>query len=346
MSKLIRLTPNIKEELKERFSKFLDSPGAKCQDGLLSFQARLSAAEDRKATVLMEPLAWQRMWGLVDYYDCEVAWYGVARRGEDPEKDEYVISDILVYPQTVTGATVDTDDKEYDDWHKALPPEIWNSMAMQGHSHVNMGTSPSGTDTSDQKKILDVLTNDMFYIFLIVNKKRSINAKVYDLEKNILFENKDVTVRLSDPAYDLNAFLHQADRLVKRYVQPVQSSWRDAADDWWNRKYNQSGGYHGAGYQGSCYQGSGYQSSGYSGSASSPGQPAPGTPAPAPAASGQSLPSGGNVPPQAANAGQTAQKPASSAPAAVPVTPVRPQTTQANAPLVVSKPRIAASSLK
>ena len=216
MSKLIDLTPEIKQALIKKFAESLETNGKKCQDGVFTFSAKVSTAKDRKATVFMEPLAWLKMWALVDHYESEIAWYGLARRGDDPEKDEYIISDIIVYPQIVDGTNVDTDDKVYDEWHKALDPKVWNAMAMQGHSHVNMATFASGTDLKDQKEILDVLTGDMFYIFLIVNKARSVNAKVYDLEKNVLFEKEDVTLKLSDERYDLSAFLKQAEGLVRR----------------------------------------------------------------------------------------------------------------------------------
>ena len=216
MSKLIDLTPEIKQALIKKFTESLETNGKKCQDGVFTFSAKVSTAKDRKATVFMEPLAWLKMWALVDHYESEIAWYGLARRGDDPEKDEYIISDIVVYPQIVDGTNVDTDDKVYDEWHKALDPKVWNAMAMQGHSHVNMATFASGTDIKDQKEILDVLTGDMFYIFLIVNKARSVNAKVYDLEKNVLFEKEDVTLKLSDERYDLSAFLKQAEGLVRR----------------------------------------------------------------------------------------------------------------------------------
>ena len=45
---------------------------------------------------------------------------------------------------------------------------------MHGHSHVNMGTSPSATDTKLQEDHLAQLQDNDFYIFLIVNKKREI----------------------------------------------------------------------------------------------------------------------------------------------------------------------------
>ena len=39
-----------------------------------------------------------------------------------------------------------------------------------GHSHVNMGTSPSSVDLNHQEEILRMLGDNDFYIFMIWNK--------------------------------------------------------------------------------------------------------------------------------------------------------------------------------
>ena len=104
MGKLISLTPEVKEHLRSEFEKYLDS--AKCQDGKVQFIRQLDSVKDRKATVYLTPQAFAKMWALISNFNKEVAWHGLARRMEDETKDEYLIYDILVYPQEVTGTTV------------------------------------------------------------------------------------------------------------------------------------------------------------------------------------------------------------------------------------------------
>ena len=106
------------------------------------------------------------------------------------------IEDIFVYPQEVTGSTVNTDQEEYTKWLYELDDEIFNKLRMQGHSHVNMSVSPSGVDDKHRQQILDQLEQNMFYIFMIWNKSLSVHTLVYDMARNILYEDDDVDIQL------------------------------------------------------------------------------------------------------------------------------------------------------
>ena len=100
---------------------------------------------------------------------------------------------------------------------------------MQGHSHVNMGTSPSTVDLNHQEKILEQLEDDMFYIFMIWNKSFKRTIKIYDLAKNILFEDADIDVKIADAGLGLNEFIGEAKDLVKsrtyQYQAPTQTTY-------------------------------------------------------------------------------------------------------------------------
>lgn len=156
-------------------------------------------------------MAWEKMQLLVKEFDKEVAWHGIAERCE--EKDTYLISDILVYPQEVTGSTVTTDQSKYENWLMSHDDEVFNNIRMQGHSHVNMAVSPSSVDLSLYERILDQLSSDMFYIFMIWNKRGEKTVKIYDLRENILFETADVTVTIKGME-DMTEFLEEAKELV------------------------------------------------------------------------------------------------------------------------------------
>lgn len=221
MSKMIKLTPECLAEIRKDFESNLQ--GAKIADGKISYTKTFGYI-NRKATVYFTEMAWLKMQTLIREFDKEVAWHGVAYRGEDESKDEYYITDILVYPQEVTGATVNTDQEKYEMWLMMHEDDIFNNIRMQGHSHVNMGTSPSGVDTTHQEKILAQLEDNMFYIFMIWNKRGEKNIKIYDLAKNILFDGTDVTVEVQDDGTGMSAFLAEAKKMVtdkKTAVQPT-----------------------------------------------------------------------------------------------------------------------------
>ena len=234
MAKIIKLTPEYLEEVRADFELALQ--GMKLADGKINFTKTFGTI-NRKATVFFTEMAWQKMQALVREFDKEVAWHGVARRGEDPEKDEYIISDILVYPQEVTGATVTTDQVKYQMWlYDDENDAVFNDIRMQGHSHVNMSTTPSGVDTSLYERILDQMDDSTFYIFLIYNKRGEYTYKIYDMAKNVLFETADVTVQILGNGFDMQAFLKDAKSKVVNKPTYV-GGYQYGAYDYGNRPY-------------------------------------------------------------------------------------------------------------
>lgn len=211
MAKIIKLTAEIIESLKEQIMKSLTQ--IKLSDGKLTFSQSFDNV-DRKATIYFSEVAWAKMISLIYSCDKEIAWHGLARRGEDETKDEYIIYDLLIYPQEVTGATVTTDQEKYQMWLYNRPDEEFNHIRMQGHSHVNMGTTPSSVDTTFYDRILEQLSDDMFYIFMIWNKRGEKTIKLYDMKKNILFETKDCEVRVADTGLGIKSFLKSAGEMV------------------------------------------------------------------------------------------------------------------------------------
>lgn len=216
MSKIIKLTPEHIKECMTEFEKDLTT--SKWADGKINFSKTIGTIS-RKAKIFFTEEAWMKMQTLVREFEKEVAWHGVAFRGEDDEKDEYIIKDILVYPQKVTGASVEMDTEEYAKWiEENFEDERFFNIRMQGHSHVNMGVTPSSVDLTHQEAILDQLSDKMFYIFMIWNKKGDKNIKIYDLAKNILFETTDIEVEVLDDGYGLDSFVKEAKGQVKDRV--------------------------------------------------------------------------------------------------------------------------------
>lgn len=229
MSKIIKMTPEYLEASVRDFESALRD--ARLADGKLQFTKSFSVP-DREAVVYFEPIAWTKMVMLVKEFSQEVAWHGVARRGDEP--GEYIISDIVVYPQTVTGTNVDMDPEKYAIWlMENDEDERFASLRMQGHSHVNMAVTPSGTDLQHQEEILSQLNDDDFYIFMIWNKSFLNNTKIYDLRENVLFEPADVTIKLVGGGIDLDSFLAESKSLVVSRATGYQG----------NGGYNQYGQY-------------------------------------------------------------------------------------------------------
>ncbi len=181
-----------------------------------------SPKEERKSRVKItfRPSAYLKMLALLHEFNTEVAWHGVVERLSD---FEFLVSNILVYPQTVSGATVNTDQEAYQQWMMNLDDETYNHLHFQGHSHVNMDTAPSSTDLEHQKKIVSQLEDEDFYIFMIWNKKLSFNAWVYDMKTNTTYETTDVDVSVEDDSNNLSAFLAEAKSLVQKPKPPKKA---------------------------------------------------------------------------------------------------------------------------
>ena len=211
MGKPIKITQEHIDEARQEFETTLNN--IKLADGKISY-TKTFGSNAEKATVYFTSEAWTKMVALLQEFTDEVAWHGLACRSEDPAG--YVIYDILVYPQEVTGATVNTDQEKYQVWLMEHEDDVFNNIRMQGHSHVNMTTSPSSVDLTHQEKILDQLEDDMFYIFMVWNKKFESHTKVYDLQKNTLYENSDVDVKLLDTGIGLDVFITEAKCMVSK----------------------------------------------------------------------------------------------------------------------------------
>lgn len=221
MSKPIKMTPEYLQQCRDEFEKALAA--TKLADGKITF-TKTFTADAKKAEVHFTSLAWRKMTALLSAFDKEVAWHGVAFRSDDESKNEYIIEDIVVYPQEVTGASVEMDTEKYALWlMENAEDERFNDLHMQGHSHVNMGTSPSSVDLNHQEEILNMLGDDDFYIFMIWNKSLTSNTKIYDMGKNILFENADVSVTYEPD--ELDEFVDAAKKMVttRTYKSPAST---------------------------------------------------------------------------------------------------------------------------
>lgn len=251
MSKLIKLTPELKQQAVQEFAKALSE--MKMADGKLSYSKNFTYKNEEKAKILFTPTAYAKMVSLLMAFESEVAWHGV---GERMDEKTFVISDILVYPQTVTGTTVDMDTEKYAMWlMENDEDDRFNHIIMQGHSHVKMQTSPSPVDKNHQEEILAQLTDDMYYIFMIWNKRLEHTTKIYDLQNNTMYEDNEIEYGIMDDQCDLDEFIDEANKQVVEH------------------KYTgyQYGG--GSGYQ---YSGGGY--SGYNGGGGKNTTPAVTTP--------------------------------------------------------------------
>lgn len=118
------------------------------------------------------------------------------------EKNENLIDEILVPPQTEnSSAYVTTDDERYGAWLTALPREQRNRLRMHLHSHPGTGyssTTPSGTDQSTLYEKLEEL--DDFYIRIIVSSDVSaLHIDYFDIAKHTSYGEMPLNILCNAP---------------------------------------------------------------------------------------------------------------------------------------------------
>lgn len=178
---------------------------------------------DKRAKLIYSARAYLKMMALVLYNHEEVGWHATVRRGE--ADNEFIVEDVLVFPQIVDPTNVDVDDLEYDKWQWfALESEQFEAMKFHGHSHVNMGVHPSGKDDAYRKKILEQLPDDSFYIFSIWNKKFDMEVTIYDNANNIVYESEDVDWDIAVEGEMIGKFLDDTKNKIKHRKAEVKKN--------------------------------------------------------------------------------------------------------------------------
>ena len=214
--KTIKKSPEFIENCKTKFLQYLDN----LKDGEnINFKYDVDTDMDNivKPKIIISKEAKTKMETLIKKADGEIGWNGTVIR----DGNVFTITDIYVYPQKVGAATVTCDEKETGDWLNTLPDEVFNNLRFQAHSHVNMGVSPSGTDTIMFNKYLETLDDNDFYIFMIFNKKGDFYIEMYDKTQNIIFYKKDVEIYVEG----VEEFWEEASKQLKKDIPVTQQSY-------------------------------------------------------------------------------------------------------------------------
>lgn len=191
----LKLTEAIKNEIMEDFRKKLDK--VNLSSSSLSYQYSMTSLKydkDKRASIEFSVQAYVKTILYLTFCDKEVGWYGLIQRGE--ADNYFYVSDIFLYPQTVTAASVRSPQNEFADWQDGFDAEEFEKLRFFCHSHANMSTTPSSYDLEVQQEITNQLSGDQFYVFMIMNKQHDFWAKICDCKHNTVYEGDDVDLIL------------------------------------------------------------------------------------------------------------------------------------------------------
>ena len=142
-----------------------------------------------KPRILLTPDVQEDMYHLVNIVDKEVGWLGsVEKIGND-----YLIKEIFLLDQESSAATCEITEEGMSSWANEILSsrpdgmEVVNTLRFWGHSHVRMGTSPSGQD--DAQMAIFSSTCEDFFIRGILNKYGRIEFTLYLYECGVIIED-------------------------------------------------------------------------------------------------------------------------------------------------------------
>lgn len=194
--KKINMDETFKKEAIEKFTTYINGL-SRYTSNRINFSTTFNntITETTRPTIFISSQAYLKMMLYVRDTEVEIAWHGTVER--NIEQNWYYIKDVFLYPQIIESATVDTNQEKYQDWLNNIEDDnVFNNIRFQGHSHVNMGTSPSSTDLNMYDKFLQVLPKNDYYIFMIMNKSGSLTSFIYDLAKNTIYESTDIDIKI------------------------------------------------------------------------------------------------------------------------------------------------------
>lgn len=189
MAKRLKLTSKQKKQMLNMYKEQLDS--MTLLDATSTSKESFTFNAKKKPVIKFSEKAKLIIKELVQQCAKEIAWNGLVNY--DAATNTYEVYDILIFPQIVTGTSVNVDETKYAMWLASLTNEQLEHMRFHGHSHVNMSVHPSGIDTGYQKEMLTMQIKD-YYIFMIFNKSGNMYACIYDVEHNAFYEGDDITI--------------------------------------------------------------------------------------------------------------------------------------------------------
>lgn len=224
---LINLEP-VKEQIKQKLiekydtTTFMNTDTVSLQVSVKEILEQYIADKQLvEPTVYITTEANAKMRMLVDKTASELGWYGIVTKCPGLPST-YVIEDIIVYPQTVTGVTCEQDEDKMFEFEMSLTTEQVNHKRFQGHSHVNMGVTPSGVDEQFYQDLLKHVTD--YFIITVTNKAGNYHTRFYDIENNILYKDVEIKI-LTEAGTALEDWYEEAkDNLTNRSYTPASSA--------------------------------------------------------------------------------------------------------------------------
>lgn len=168
----------------------------------------------------IEPEALAKMQLYVQECSDEVGWLCTATK--DNEGD-YIIHDAILFDQEVSATTTEITPEGLSNFAEKLLKqengmEIWNNIRVWGHSHVNMGVSPSGQDNLQMDTFTE--SGHDWFIRIIANKQGDFKVDIFDFKNGLIY--------LDAPWYKM---LTEQEEQINEQIKNYQESLKKLQND-------------------------------------------------------------------------------------------------------------------
>lgn len=216
--KILKFSASHKQKIIDALIEKIDAAQNIKEIEAIKIPAMGKVSDIKAPTILYTAQAYFKMHALIQSCDVEIQWHGIVDHEE--ETNTYIVRDILMYHQYVSGGRVDTDDTKYAKWlmEQMRDKETFKKIRMHGHSHVKMKTGASAIDNAYQADMAAHFTD--FYIFVIGNKDQEFNHMVYDVKQNAFFEKTDIELGMILQEEPRITTKEWGDLAVKEYTAP------------------------------------------------------------------------------------------------------------------------------
>ena len=168
-------------------------------------------------------LAMRKMELYIDGVTTEIGWLGTIDL-IDEKSQSYYLDDVYLAYQEVHGATTEITPEGMMKIAQEIGDEKVPKLSFWGHSHVNMGVTPSGQDNDQVKLYKD---NGLPYMFRAIgNKKGAFNLTFYDFVTGVSIENVEWELHIP-LEIDIKAITEEIAEKVTAKTFPVSPYARD-----------------------------------------------------------------------------------------------------------------------
>lgn len=166
-------------------------------DYLESLLELINPTEPKYKSMVITPYAWAKILCYINLIgEYEITGFGKC----EVEDTTLKLTDVKILRQVVKSASVDCDLDSMQEFLLSIPKEERGQWILDWHSHVNMGTFYSGTDTTNYQSQWEARLKKQYPV-MVVNKRNEITCGCYIRPERIV----PIEVELETMTHSLTA---------------------------------------------------------------------------------------------------------------------------------------------